>query len=119
MIRNSYKTISIPYVHVIAVVILCGATSGSMVAATFGLPRFGAINETAAPDPASVGMINTVAAPKVLSVAVAGSSTASAQKAFAFGYLEFDWDPNAPGGVPGFDSWPNQGRRVVDASSAN
>ena len=23
---------------------------------------------------------------------------------FAFGYLEFDWDPAA--GVPGFDSWP-------------
>jgi len=25
---------------------------------------------------------------------------------FAFGYVEFDWDPKAPGGVPGFDSWP-------------
>jgi hypothetical protein len=25
---------------------------------------------------------------------------------FAFGYIEFDWDPQAPGGVPGFDSWP-------------
>ena len=25
---------------------------------------------------------------------------------FAFGYLEFDWDPSAPGGVLGFDSWP-------------
>ena len=25
---------------------------------------------------------------------------------FAFGYLVFDWDPAAPGGVPGFDSWP-------------
>ena len=25
---------------------------------------------------------------------------------FAFGYLEFDWDPSAPGGVPGFDAWP-------------
>jgi hypothetical protein len=23
-----------------------------------------------------------------------------------FGFLEFDWDPNAPGGVPGFDPWP-------------
>lgn len=27
-------------------------------------------------------------------------------KPFAFGYLEFDWDPNAPGGLPGFDKWP-------------
>jgi hypothetical protein len=25
---------------------------------------------------------------------------------FAFGYVEFDRDPQAPGGVPGFDSWP-------------
>lgn len=25
---------------------------------------------------------------------------------FAHGYLEFDADPSAPGGVPGFDSWP-------------
>jgi hypothetical protein len=30
---------------------------------------------------------------------------------FAFGYLEFDWDPAAPGGVPGFDSWPSGSRR--------
>jgi hypothetical protein len=27
-------------------------------------------------------------------------------KPFAFGYLEFDSDPNAPGGLPGFDTWP-------------
>lgn len=25
---------------------------------------------------------------------------------FAFGYVEFDWNPAAPGGVPGFSSWP-------------
>ena len=24
---------------------------------------------------------------------------------FAFGFLVFDWDPQAPGGVPGFDQW--------------
>jgi len=30
---------------------------------------------------------------------------------FAFGYLVFDWDPRAPGGVPGFDTWPPSGRR--------
>ena len=23
-----------------------------------------------------------------------------------FGFLEFDWDPGVPGGVPGFDPWP-------------
>lgn len=30
---------------------------------------------------------------------------------FAFGYVEFDWDPSAPGGVPGFDSWPSAAPR--------
>ena len=25
---------------------------------------------------------------------------------FAFGYVVFDWNPEDPGGVPGFDSWP-------------
>lgn len=30
---------------------------------------------------------------------------------FAFGYVVFDWDPQAPGGVPGFDSWPPGSRR--------
>lgn len=24
---------------------------------------------------------------------------------FAFGFLVFDWDPDAPGGVPGFEPW--------------
>lgn len=27
-------------------------------------------------------------------------------KSFAFGYLEFDWDPSELGGLPGFDTWP-------------
>jgi hypothetical protein len=30
---------------------------------------------------------------------------------FAFGHVVFDWDPAAPGGVPGFDSWPPGSRR--------
>jgi hypothetical protein len=33
-----------------------------------------------------------------------------------FGFLEYDWDPDAPGGVPGFDSWPKHDLRV-EASS--
>jgi hypothetical protein len=28
-----------------------------------------------------------------------------------FGFLEFDWDPDAPGGVPGFDPWPSTQQR--------
>jgi hypothetical protein len=30
---------------------------------------------------------------------------------FAFGHLEFDWNPTEPDGVPGFDSWPPGSRR--------
>ena len=30
---------------------------------------------------------------------------------FAFGHVEIDWDPSAPGGVPGFDSWPPGSQR--------
>jgi hypothetical protein len=29
-------------------------------------------------------------------------------KHFAFGFLEFDWDPRIHGGLPGFDNWPVQ-----------
>ena len=119
MIRSSCKPSSIAYVTVVAVFILCDATSASIVDATLGLPRFGAISETAAPKSASIGMINTVLARNVTSVALAVSAAAPAQKSFAFGYLEFDWDPNAPGGVPGFDSWPSPGRHIAHADSGN
>jgi hypothetical protein len=37
---------------------------------------------------------------------VTGPALPAGQNPSAFGYLEFDWDPNAPGGVPGFGSWP-------------
>jgi hypothetical protein len=36
---------------------------------------------------------------------------------FFFGFLEFDWDPNKPGGVPGFDPWP-PGASHVDLVTA-
>ena len=38
------------------------------------------------------------------------------QASFAFGFLEFDWDSNAPGGVPGFDSWPKHDLRIAVVS---
>ena len=31
-----------------------------------------------------------------------------------FGFLEYDWDPDAPGGVPGFDSWPKHDLSVAE-----
>ena len=54
---------------------------------------------------------------EVMRVAMAAPVTAVGQKSFAFGYLEFDSDPNAPDGVPGFDSWPSRELRVPDASA--
>jgi hypothetical protein len=36
-----------------------------------------------------------------------------------FGFLEFDWDPDAPGGVPGFDPWPKYDLSVAEPSPRN
>jgi hypothetical protein len=40
--------------------------------------------------------------------AASNSNSSSEQDAgdFAWGYVEFDQDPKAPGGIPGFDHWP-------------
>jgi hypothetical protein len=49
------------------------------------------------------------------------SSSASAEppeaKKFCgfFGYLEFDFDPDAPGGVPGFGEISDPARRILQA----
>jgi hypothetical protein len=32
-------------------------------------------------------------------------------KPLAFGHVEMDWDPAAPGGIPGFDIWPPGSQR--------
>ena len=42
------------------------------------------------------------------------ATAAVTQPSFAFGFLEFDWDPNAPGGVPGFDPWPKHDLRLAE-----
>ena len=52
---------------------------------------------------------STVAVPKLISASVIGTSAIPSRAAglkLFFGFVEFDWDPDAPGGVPGFDSWP-------------
>ena len=48
-----------------------------------------------------------------------GGPEAVTRPSFAFGFLEFDWDPNAPGGVPGFDSSPKRDLRVAAVSPRN
>jgi hypothetical protein len=52
---------------------------------------------------------STAAVPKLASVSLSGTSAIPSRGAglkLFFGFVEFDWDPDAPGGVPGFDSWP-------------
>jgi hypothetical protein len=39
------------------------------------------------------------------------------EKKFFLGYVEFDWDPDAPGGVPGFGPLPNGPAQVATAES--
>jgi hypothetical protein len=41
-------------------------------------------------------------------ISASDSTPSNAQEPgnFAWGYVEFDQDPKAPGGVPGFDHWP-------------
>jgi hypothetical protein len=52
---------------------------------------------------------STAAVPKLASVSLSGTSAILSRGAglkLFFGFVEFDWDPDASGGVPGFDSWP-------------
>jgi hypothetical protein len=52
---------------------------------------------------------SAAAIPKLTSASVSGTSAIPSRAAgvkLFFGFVEFDWDPDAPGGVPGFDSWP-------------
>ena len=49
------------------------------------------------------------AVPKLASASVSGTNAILSRGAglkLLFGFVEFDWDPDAPGGVPGFDSRP-------------
>lgn len=97
--------------------VIVGVLAAALIGAAFGTPRSGSITDTVAPEQSSIGMTIGPSAPEVIRVAIAAPVAALGQKSFAFGYLEFDWDPNALGGVPGFDSWPNRELRVPDASA--
>ena len=44
-------------------------------------------------------------------------SDAGAEKKFFFGFVEFDWDPDAQRGVPGFGPLPNAASQVAIAKS--
>lgn len=87
-----------------SVLCILGLLALALTGRTFGATQFGKITDTAAPELPAIGI--TTGASGVIHVEMAAPVRAGGQKSFAFGYLEFDWDPNAPGGMPGFDSWP-------------
>ena len=95
--------------------IISGVLVGALISAAFMSPQAGSIGETRGPELPSIGAIIGASAKEVTPIAATVPQTAGRTPS-AFGYLEFDWDPNAPGGVPGFDSWPKYEPRVADAS---
>ena len=61
--------------------------------------------------PAAIGAPAALSESHLLTTSVRMSPPASAdqgQVSLFFGFLEYDWDPRAPGGAPGFDPWPKQ-----------
>ena len=95
-----------------------GLLAAGLVASAVGMPQRGSIGETPAPELPSIGMI--IGASVSQSMQIAATVPAGIPRpAFAFGYLEFDWDPDAPGGVPGFDSWPKHNLSVAETSPRN
>ena len=81
-------------------------------------------------EPTTIGWRLDPVAPEQTAKVVTGNSqlarlenavsvTAIGRMFFAFGYLEFDWDPRAPSGMPGFDSWATQDLSVAEASQRN
>jgi hypothetical protein len=88
--------------------------------AAIAVAILGATNAPAAEQLAGGEAVATLAAPPPTSDARAAMpaaftayQTPAAPRSgppLAFGFLIFDWDPEAPGGVPGFDAWPHASR---------
>jgi hypothetical protein len=92
-----------------------GVLAAALIGAAFAAPQYGSMSEPAPRELATI--ISTP--PQQSARAVTAIPAAVTQPSFAFGFLEFDWDPNAPGGVPGFDSWPSRELRVAEARARN
>lgn len=92
-----------------------GVLAAALIGTSFLAPRSEPTGAALAPEPPSIGMIVGASAAQSVRVAAAAPAAVT-QASFAFGFLEFDWDPNAPGGVPGFDSWPKRDLRVAERS---
>ncbi len=95
-----------------------GLLAAALIASAVGMPHRGSIGETLAPELPSIGMIIGASASRSMQIA-ATAPASTARPSFAFGFLEFDWNPNAPGGVPGFDSWLKHDLSVAETSLRN
>jgi hypothetical protein len=84
-----------------------GLLAVALIGSAYGTPRPRVSIDAVVPAQLTIGMVIGASAPEVVRTAVSAPASAVERKSFAFGYLEFDWDPNAPGGMPGFDSWPS------------
>jgi hypothetical protein len=73
-----------------------------LIAASSGAVTPAVVKEEAGPS-SQLAVASTMAATTSATFRGPAVSATAGQRSFAFGYLEFDWDPNAPGGVPGFD----------------
>ena len=90
-----------------------GLLAAALIASAVGMPQRGSIGETLAPELPSIGIIIGASVSQSMQIATPASIP---RPSFAFGFLEFDWNPNAPGGVPGFDPWPKHDLGVVETS---
>ena len=92
-----------------------GLLAAALIAGAYEPPRSGPMGATVVTE---LPPITTIVRERMTeTVRVATSASAAATRpSFAFGFLEFDWDPNAPGGVPGFDPWLTHDSRVAEAS---
>jgi hypothetical protein len=81
-----------------AVVTLCAAVLALVLPGAWSDQGTGTVVASAA----APSVPNSASAP----VDMPRSSSDRGHSSRFFGFLEFDWDPDAPGGVPGFDPWP-------------
>lgn len=79
------------FARVIAMMGIAAAVLALIVPVSFSGPRTGTV---------------TAAARAQATAVPNGKLTDGERVPRFFGFLEFDWDPDAPGGVPGFDPWP-------------
>jgi hypothetical protein len=92
---------------VVAVLVLIAVTSSFAVCAQ-DLPAQLA-KDLQASQPSARVITSTVASPATDPAAAVqrAASRIGENRRLFFGFLEFDWNPNAPGGVPGFSPLPD------------